>query len=94
MNSLEVEIDGKIYVKIEQNNQETARLSRMSMMLYGMAMMFGGGGTSSYQRYFPKVNLIEEYKLIIAKKSKLSRAERDMVINRFNKNFKLKENEI
>ena len=91
---MEVEIDGKIYVQKEQNNKQTAKMSRMSTMLYGMAMMFSSQGSiasSKYQREFPRVNLIDEYKLIVEKKSKLSKAERDMVVNRFNKNFKLKE---
>lgn len=84
---MEIEINGLKYRQIEQNKQQTARHSRMSVMLMGMAMMFGAQGsvgTSKRQRETPKVNIVEEYKLIQEKKSKLPRKDREWVISQFN----------
>ena len=64
---MEIEINGLKYRQKEQNNQQTARQSRMSVMLMGMTMMFSGQGsvgTSKRQRETPKVNIVEEFKLI------------------------------
>ena len=64
---MEIDINGLKYRQKEQNNQQTTRQSRMSVMLMGMAMMFSGQGsvgTSKRQRETPKVNIVEEFKLI------------------------------
>lgn len=87
---MEIEINGLKYQQIEQNTQQTARSSRMSTMLMGIAMMFGGQGilgNSKPQRQTPKVNLVEEFRLIQEKKSKLSKKDRDWVVFQFNRNF-------
>ena len=42
---MEIEINGLKYRQREQNKQQTARHSRMSVMLMGMAMMFGAQGS-------------------------------------------------
>ena len=89
---MEIEINGLKYRQREQNNHQTARQSRMSVMLMGMAMMVeaqGSVGTSKRQREMQKVNIVEEYKLIQEKKSKLPRKDREWVISQFNRHFEL-----
>lgn len=86
---MEIEINGLKYRQKEQNKQQIARQSRMSVMLLSMAMMVEGYGVSKRQRETPKVNIIEEFKLIQEKKSNLSRKDREYVISVFNKNFEL-----
>lgn len=89
---MEIEINGLKYRQKEQNNQQTTRKSRMSVMLMGMAMMFGAQGsigTSKRQRKTPKVNIVEEFKLIQKKKSKLSRKDRDWVVFKFNRYYEI-----
>ena len=80
---MEIEINGLKYRQKEQNNQHTARSSRMSTLLMTMGFMFssqGSLGTSKRQRETPKVNLVEEFRLIQEKKSNLSRKDRDWVV--------------
>lgn len=87
---MEIEINGLKYRQKEQNNQQTARQSRMSVM--GMAMMFGtqgSVGTSKRQRETPKVNIVEEFKLIQEKKSKLPRKDREWVVFQFNRHYEM-----
>lgn len=48
-------------------------------------------GLNTYQRERPKVNIIDEFKLIQEKKSKLSRNDREWVVFQFNRNFELVE---
>ena len=89
---MEIEINGLKYRQKEQNNQQTTRQSRMSVMLMGMAMMFGAQGsigTSKRQRKTLKVNIVEEFKLIQKKKSKLSRKDRDWVVFKFNRYYEI-----
>ena len=89
---MEIDINGLKYRQKEQNNQQTTRQSRMSVMLMGMAMMFGAQGsigTSKRQRKTPKVNIVEEFKLIQKKKSKLSRKDRDWVVFKFNRYYEI-----
>ena len=89
---MEIDINGLKYRQKEQNNQQTTRQSRMSVILMGMAMMFGAQGsigTSKRQRETPKVNIVEEFKLIQEKKSKLSRKDRDWVVFQFNRYYEI-----
>jgi len=88
---MEIEINGLKYRQKEQNNQQTARQSKTSVMLMGMAMMFGGQGSvgTSKQREKPKVNIVEEFKLIKEKKSKLPRKDRDWVVFQFNRYYEI-----
>lgn len=88
---MEIEINGLKYRQKEQNNQQMARQSRMSVMLMGMAMMFGGQGSvgTSRKRETPKVNIVEEFKLIQEKKSKLPRKDREWVVFQFNRHYEM-----
>jgi hypothetical protein len=86
---MEIEINGLKYRQKEQNKSQIARQSSMSIMLSSMAMMLGDYGVSKRERKNPKVNIIEEFKLIQEKKSNLSRKDREWVVFQFNRNFKL-----
>ena len=88
---MEIEINGLKYRQKQQNSQQTSRHSRMSTMLMGMAMMFGAQGSvgTSRQRKTPKVNIVEEFKLIQEKKSKLPRKDRDWVVFQFNRHYEM-----
>lgn len=79
----QIEIGGELY---EQRPQSSSRnLNRGMVTVLAMASMFGG---LPYGRPAPQVNLIEEYTLILQKKSKLSKRDRDWVVNQFNRTFK------
>lgn len=88
---MEIEIDGLKYRQKLTNNKPKI-YGKSFMMLYGMAMMFSGQGSvgsSKKQSEPPRVNIVEEYKLIQAKKSRLSRNDRDWVVRQFNREFEL-----
>lgn len=89
---MEIEINGLKYRQKKQNNQHIARNSKMSTVIMGMAMMFigqGSIGTSKRQREAPKVNIVEEFKLIQEKKSKLPRKDREWVVLQFNRHYQM-----
>ena len=79
------DVNGKKYVPIERERTNPT-MSRMMLM----AMAFSSIDPLSHikTREAPNVNLIEEFSLIQQKKSKLSRSDREWVINQFNRNFK------
>ena len=76
-------IEGVEYSPIEhkpgKSNKMIGRLAMMAAAFGGM----GGYGGSGYSRSMPNVNIVDEYKLIVQKKSDLSRVERDMVVRAF-----------
>ncbi len=87
---MEIEINGIKYLPKEQNTSQPKKYSKSFAMLYGMTMMFSGQGnvgTSKRQKETPKVNLVEEFTLIQAKKSKLSSNDRDWVVFQFNRHY-------
>ncbi|MBC7524161.1 MAG: hypothetical protein H7239_06960 [Flavobacterium sp.] len=88
---MEIEINGLQYRQKEQNISQLKKYNKSFSMLYGMAMMFGGQGAvgTSRQRETPKVNIVEEFKLIQEKKSKLSRNDRDWVVAKFNRYYEM-----
>ena len=93
---MEIKINGLIYESKKIDVKETDKVSKMSTMLLGIASyMFIGQsrlGSSKMQKSSePKVNLIDEFRLIQNKQSKLSRKDRNWVIFQFNRNFKLVE---
>lgn len=86
-----LEIEGQLYE--ERPQEEGPKMPRglskfvmAAMMLGGMSGMGMGGGHS---RPFPKCNLEEEFKLIQQKKSKLSRADRNMVERAFHNKYRI-----
>jgi len=60
---------------------------RFKRNLIQMAMMYQG----ITQRMGPNVDIITEFELIQLKKSKLSKSNRDWVVQEFNKHYKLIE---
>ena len=57
-------------------------------MLVSMAYMFGGQGiVGTSKRETPKVDLVDEFRLIEEKKSNLSRKDRDWVVSQFKRNY-------
>ncbi len=83
---MEIEIDGIKYQKREQTTRKSSgRLNALMLMTAAMGGMMGG---DSYQRPAPKVDIAEEYKLILQKKSKLCRRDREYVEWAFKKLYK------
>jgi len=80
-----ITIDGINYVKKEQP-KASKTTSKLLMMAAALGSIDPYG--SSYSRKRPQVNIVEEFKLIQQKKSKLSRNDRDWVESQFHKNFK------
>ena len=74
---MEIEIDGIKYQKREQTQRKSSgRLSALMLMTAAMGGLMGG---NSYNRPNPQVDIAEEYKLILQKKSKLCRRDREYV---------------
>lgn len=83
------ELNGERYAPIEQ---QKSGLSKNMMGILSVASMFAplaGYGMSNKVRILPRsTNIIEEFKLIQNKESKLSKWERDEVVRIFKRNFK------
>lgn len=74
------EIDGITY---RPRKQRSPSRGASKMMMFAMALGGLDYGASSYNRKRPSVNIVEEYKLILQKKSELCRSDRDWVCNQF-----------
>jgi len=72
--------------EIKYRQREQKPISRGAGKMMMMAMALGGMsyGRSNYKRQRPSVDVVEEYKLILQKKSELGRSDRDWVVNQFN----------
>ena len=81
---MEIEINGLKY-----RQKETKKPSKNFVKLVSMAQIFGGLKLPNSN--IQGINIVEEFKLIQEKKSKLSKAQRDSVIFQFNRNFELVE---
>jgi hypothetical protein len=73
-----MEINGIIYER-----RDLKKPSGKVLEVIALAQMFGGLKVKTLN-----VNIIEEFKLIQLKKSKLSRADRDFIERKFNNHFK------
>lgn len=82
---MEIEING---IKYHKREISTPKISKGLSKVALMAMAFGGYDNNSYQRKRPNVNIVEEFKLIQLKQSKLCRDDRDWVVHTFNKLYK------
>lgn len=89
------EIEGKTYQKIVHEQKKGYSGKNASWLLASMAMMAYTpiyNGSSDYTRKLPNnIDIIEEFKLIQKKQSKLSKWERNEVERIFYNNFKLIE---
>lgn len=80
-----IEINGIRYEPREQpKRSRKAEMALATLIAIGGMYALSGG----YERPNPDVNIVEEFKLIQAKKSNLSKRDRDWVINQFNHLFK------
>jgi hypothetical protein len=84
------ELNGVTYQERPRNTGPT--VSKPIGRLMAMAMMFGGLSSVVTKKQQSVItpnysSLIDEYKLILEKKSKLSRSERDSVIRDFNRHY-------
>ena len=79
---MEIEING-----IKYRKKETKKSSKNFIKLVSMAQIFGGLKLPNDK--IQGVNIVEEFKLIQEKKSKLSRAQRDSVIYQFNRSYEM-----
>jgi hypothetical protein len=78
-----IEVNGEQY--IQREIKPMGRYPKIYQLLALSAMMGGYGGPREPER--PKVNIVEEYELVLKKQSKLSRSQREWVVRQFNKNF-------
>jgi hypothetical protein len=83
-----VEVNGVKYEKIEEKPFPIMG-SKMTQLM-AMSMMFGGMmGSNIKTPSRPNVDIVEEFKLIQAKKSNLSANNRAWVVAEFHRKFKL-----
>ena len=83
-----IEINGKKYVKRER---KSLKISPRIASILTMAAVMGGGSFAGFGGSGgppPNVDIVKEYELIINKKSKLSRSERDWVQYQFKDKYK------
>lgn len=84
---MEIEINGTKYQKRETTAPKSSgRLNSIMAATMMMGGMYNLG--NSYSRPNPNVDLVEEYKLVQEKKSKLGKRDREWVIWAFNKTYK------
>ncbi len=92
-----IDINGVQYELIPAKPKKDLKLSpiiQAAMMMGGMYLPYTMGRpvSSRQAREIDPYDLVAEYKLILEKKSKLSRSERESVIAQFNRNFRKVEN--
>ena len=83
-----IEIEGKFYEEKPQNQGKGISKKTLGLIALAQTMHNISFGGSSYNRERPSVNIIEEFRLIQQKKSKLNRSDRDWVERMFYKNYK------
>ena len=79
---MEIEING-----IKYKQKETKKPSKSFVKLISVAQIFGGLKLPNDN--IQGVNIVDEYRLIQEKRSKLSRAQRDSVIYQFNRSYEM-----
>jgi len=85
---MEIEVNGVRYtLKPQPPRKKHSKFMMMSVMMAGMTNIYGGGGSVPKPLFSLDNWLIEEFKRIQNKESKLSRTERDRVEQSFYKYF-------
>ena len=79
---MEIEVNG-----IKYRKREASKPSKGVAKLMIIASMFGG--LKSCSSNIEGINIVEEFKLIQEKKSKLSKAQRDSVVYQFNRYYEM-----
>jgi hypothetical protein len=88
-----ITINGINYKPVDK--QPSRKTSRAFMRIAAISLMFGGMPSLGSNKQRPNVNIVEEYKLIQNKQSKLSKNDRDWVCRCFESNYEIiKENNI
>lgn len=77
-----IEING-----IKYRKKEPKKLSKSFIKLVSMAQIFGG--LKLPNNNIEEINIVEEFKLIQEKKSKLSKRQRDSVVYQFNSYYEI-----
>ncbi len=85
---MEVEVNGIKYEFKEPPKQNRKMSSLMLMAATFGGLLYGNSGGVPKQLLEPSAWLIEEFKLIQSKQSKLSRSNRDLVEASFRRHFK------
>lgn len=84
-------VNGVKYKPIEKQQPKENRTTRMIAMMASIAATYApyiDYGSNTYVRQLPQdVDIVKEYGLIQLKQSKLSKWERDSVVNIFERNF-------
>jgi len=83
-------IDNKQYQKIQVSSKHTSSIAKTLIMMY---TGIEGYGARNDSEKLEDDQVIKEYRLIIAKKSKLSRKQREYIVKTFNYRYKLIHNE-
>jgi hypothetical protein len=78
---------GNEYIEMPKRESKSYMSSRIKGLVMLASAMMSLDSSYKKPKERPLVNLIEEYELILQKKSKLSRNNRDWVVKEFNKNF-------
>jgi ABC-type branched-subunit amino acid transport system substrate-binding protein len=83
-----IEINGTQYEQINRQSKSAySKFGTMTALLVSL-MPTSIHGVNSYSRKRPNVDIVEEYKLILQKKSTLSKSDRDWVVGTFKYNFR------
>lgn len=92
---MEIEINGVRYESIPDEGKKTkkAGINKRWMSMASVFTLINPYFTESNRKYkpskpLPTSDLVKEFELIQAKQSKLSRAQRDQVVNYFHKIFR------
>lgn len=85
-----IEINGIKYKKrVQEKNNRSGYMNGIGAMVMAfqgaMSMLHNPYGISNYERKRPKVDILSEYILVLQKKSKLSKSDRDWVEHQFNR---------
>ena len=96
-NNYTIEIEGEVYQFLNPQKKRNPFLRKTQRILNIIDPFMISDRSSSIQSVFREEevpsNLVEEYALILQKKSNLSRRQRNLIVYQFNKHFKKVENE-
>ena len=85
-------INGISYEPIPQSKPKrynTKMASIMAMTSFMYPVIDYGGGSRNKEYTGPRVDIVEEFKLIQNKQSKLSKRDRDWVVHKFNQLYRV-----
>ena len=83
-----IEINGVQYEEIPKEPVKKTSRALDIIAPYILFGMMGAVGSSKPKKELPVYDVVSEYKLILEKKSKLSKSQRDQVVHYFNRHFR------